>query len=112
MTIEEEVKQLRQENQEQRQLIETLKQENEDLKQQNADLIEQLAKLTRWVYGKRSEQIHSQQGDLLEDQGVFFDPEQTGQQSEPAASTAKMEPKAKKTKATRQETPESWYANY
>ncbi|WP_158280516.1 IS66 family transposase [Lacticaseibacillus chiayiensis] len=96
MTIEE-VKQLQQ-------LIETLKQENEDLKQQNADLVEQLAKLTRWVYGKRSEQIRSQQGDLLEDHGVFFNPEQTGKQSEPAAPAAKMEPKAKKTKATRQET--------
>ncbi|WP_337589712.1 transposase [Lacticaseibacillus chiayiensis] len=84
--------------------METLKQENEGFKQQNADLIEQLAKLTRWVYGKRSEQIQSQQGDLLEDQGVFFDPEQTAKQSEPAAPTAKMEPKAKKTKATRQET--------
>ncbi|WP_237755693.1 MULTISPECIES: IS66 family transposase [Lacticaseibacillus] len=71
MTIEEEVKQLRQ-------LIKTLKQENEDLEQQNADLVEQLAKLTRWVYGKRSEQIRSQQGDLLEDQGVFFNLEQTG----------------------------------
>ncbi|WP_225422281.1 transposase [Lacticaseibacillus paracasei] len=66
--------------------------------------MEQLAKLSRWVYGKRSEQIRSEQGDLLEDHGVFFDPEHTGKQSDPAAPAAKMEPKKKKAKATRQET--------
>lgn len=97
VTTEEEMKQLRQENAEQWQLIETLKQEN-------TDVIEQLAKLSRWVYGKHSEQIRSEQGDLLKDHGVFFDPEHTGKQSEPAAPAAKMEPKKKKTKATRQET--------
>ncbi len=40
----------------------------------------------------------------MEDHGVFFDPEHTGKQSEPVATTAKMEPKEKKAKATRQET--------
>lgn len=102
VTTEEEIKQLRQENEAQRQLIDTLKQTIETLKQENADVIEQLAKLSRWVYGKHSEQIRSEQGDLLEDHGVFFDPEHTGKQSDPAAPAAKMEPKKKKTKATRQ----------
>ena len=102
VTTEEEIQQLRQENEAQRQLIDTLKQTIETLKQENADVIEQLAKLSRWVYGKRSEQIRSEQGDLLEDHGVFFDPEHTGKQSDPAAPAAKMEPKKKKTKATRQ----------
>lgn len=104
VTAEEEIKQLRQENKEQRQLIETLEQTITTLKQENVDVIKQLAKLSRWVYGKRSEQIRSEQGDLLEDHDVFFDPEHTGKQSEPAAPAAKMEPKKKKTKATRQET--------
>lgn len=94
VTTEEGLKQLRQEDEEQQQLIETLKQQNAD----------QVAKLARWVYGKRSEQIHSEQGNMLEDSSVFFNSEQIGKQSEPVAPAAKMEPKKKKTKATRQKT--------
>ncbi|MDK7183715.1 IS66 family transposase [Lacticaseibacillus rhamnosus] len=104
MTTEEELKQLRQENEELCQTIKTLEQTNETLKQQNADLVDEVARLARWVYGKRSEQIRSEQKDLFEDVSVFFVPEQTGEQSESAAPAAKMEPKKKKKKATRKET--------
>ncbi|MFS8160682.1 hypothetical protein U7537_00010 [Lacticaseibacillus rhamnosus] len=61
MTTEEELKQLQQENEELRQTIKTLEQTNETLKQQNADLVDEVARLARWVYGKRSEQIRSEQ---------------------------------------------------
>ncbi|EGF47154.1 hypothetical protein AAULR_26131, partial [Lacticaseibacillus rhamnosus MTCC 5462] len=89
VTTEEELKQLQQENEELRQTIKTLEQTNETLKQQNADLVDEVARLARWVYGKRSEQIRSEQKDLFEDVSVFFVPEQTGEQSESAAPAAK-----------------------
>lgn len=83
--------------------VEELQETIKALRAQIDDLTEQLASLNQWTYGKRSEQIHSQQLPLDdEDVSVFFCPEHTGNQSDQAATAAKV-PEQKKAKATRKE---------
>ena len=56
--------------------ISKLRDQVKALQEQNADLLEQLARFQRFVYGNRSEEIHSEQGTFLnEDASVFFVPE-------------------------------------
>ena len=81
--------------------ISKLRDQVKALQEQNADLLEQLARFQRFVYGNRSEEIHSEQGTLSnEDASVFFVPEHTGDQSDQSATAAQVQ-EPKKSKATR-----------
>ncbi|WP_191991444.1 IS66 family transposase [Lacticaseibacillus manihotivorans] len=84
--------------------ISKLRDQVKALEEQNADLLEQLARFQRFVYGNRSEEIHSEQGTLSnEDASVFFVPEHTGDQSDQSATAAQVQ-EPKKSKATRKQT--------
>lgn len=72
--------------------------QNRDLTKQVQTLTEQVAYLTRKLFGAHSEKLTDpNQLSLLEDEGVFTDPEQTGNQSEETVVTlAKRKPKKKR----------------
>jgi transposase len=63
-------------------LLKQALEQNAKLLEQVQLLTEQVAYLTHHRFGRSSEQINPNQTSLLDDDGVFTDPEQTGQQSE------------------------------
>ena len=81
-----------------RELNKQLLAQNRDLTKQVQALTEQVAYLTRKLFGTHSEKLTDpNQLSLLEDEGVFTDPEQTGNQSEETVVTlAKRKPRKKR----------------
>lgn len=84
---------------------EELRAENKELLKQIQQLNEQIAFLTKHIFGRSSEKmINPNQMSLLDDDGVFTVPEQTGKQSEDSKeSEIKNDHLTRKPKRTRQD---------
>ncbi|WP_390406138.1 IS66 family transposase [Lacticaseibacillus jixiensis] len=88
-------------------LLKQALEQNAKLLEQVQLLTEQVAYLTQHRFGRSSEQINPNQTSLLEDDSVFTDPEQTGQQSEEAAKRVNQtrKPKAKRSEILAKDLP-------
>jgi transposase len=88
-------------------LLKQALEQNAKLLEQVQLLTEQVAYLTQHRFGRSSEQINPNQTSLLEDDGVFIDPEQTGEQSEEVTKQTKQQrkPKAKRSETLAKDLP-------
>lgn len=88
-------------------LIKQALEQNAKLLEQVQLLTEQVAYLTHHRFGRSSEQINPNQTSLLEEDSVFTNPEQTGEQSEEVTekTTQQRKPKAKRSEILAKDLP-------